>query len=144
MSKLRQNIERAREDYESTRYPGDLAADVFRRAEPAGFGRRLLFVGGAMALAAAVAIGIFLARPMTTNNDADSTPMAAIDIDEPTPDATAETDTASFAFDSVPTMPSADVSYVSLVDWNVPSPPSFPGLDDQPVTSETFSFEDPT
>ena len=64
MSKLRQQLQAAREQYQTARYPGDLVADVLRRQAR----RRRNWAIGMLptAVAAAVAIAVILHRPAKT------------------------------------------------------------------------------
>ena len=136
MSGLRKQLQQVKADYESARYPGDLAAEVFARqaTQSRSFWRK-----AAPYVAAAACVALFIgltlrdmpgrvdifvsARPTTpTSNETATTEVAAL------PDAEAIPESPTVPSD-VPLVPTESVT-------SIPSPPSLSSMD----FSSSFSF----
>jgi hypothetical protein len=121
MNDLRQQLESARSEYESVRYPGNLAAEVL---PPRTHIVRRLFIGAAAmgAIAAAVALWMPI-QPLTTRNV--NTPMT-ISIVKPT--TTSSEESFAIAVPEVPMFPEGIQLMPTDQSLALPSVPTFPSL----------------
>ncbi len=134
MSQLRKQLQNAKADYESAKYPGDLAADVFARqaTRSASFWRQTApYIAAAACVA--VIVGWAFYRPSGETNIAVSVPPAI------QTNATSDSELAALpAPEAIPessTLPSDLPLVPSMSVESIPSPPSMASMDlsyDQP------------
>lgn len=135
MSKLREQLNAARQDYLSEKYPGDLAAEILfppRRINPAWW------IAPLAAVAAAVALMIFIQKQVPTNvtDPGKQTVVTVNNGSDENQTQTAEV-VAWMTPDAVPSMPddwSSDLDTTtdtmpSFGDVSIPSMPSMPSFD---------------
>jgi hypothetical protein len=118
MSKLRKQLEIAKDDYTSARYPGDLVADLAKRRS-FGAMRWVLPIGGAMAAAAAIALVLWL-KPAATIDNPTATPSVAVNSNTNASETSTYVEMPS---DVVPSIPTATMAMPAM---SVPSVPSIP------------------
>jgi hypothetical protein len=130
MSELRNHLEKLRDEYRSTGYPGSLAADIVRRPAPARrstFGRIAAAASVVIALAAAVALWVSLDSTVTpvAAPPAGDVIVAAVAVDElgampalpddlplvPEAQSISELDTSMSDIGAMPEMPSMDLNF---------------------------------
>jgi len=166
MSDLRKQLDAAKNEYRSARYPGDLASELLAKptapAAPAHSPMRL-FIGVSATLAAAAAIGFLLLRPHSTMPVAPGnkpTIVAVAPTSQPSEDQTETMSLGELA--SLPGFPdgvsvsSADAASPTTMASKqqqadeesipmVPEPPSMTELGSMPsLPSMDFSFSDTT
>jgi hypothetical protein len=150
MSELRQQLHRAKAEYENLRYPGDLAEDIF----PATAGRiwpRVATIAG-LAVAAVVALAIWLNAPAHTPKDQMVVKTPPTVVHKSAPKATPKTGDATdanFTTEEVTTDYPDGVTIVPTLDsMGLSQVPSMPSLDmsmpslDEMMSSSTATTQE--
>jgi hypothetical protein len=163
MSDLRKQLDAAKNEYRSARYPGDLASELLAKTIAPAHSPMRLFIGVAATLAAAAAIGFLLLRPHSTMPVSPGNKPTIVAVAPTSQPSEEETDTMSLGeLASLPEFPDgisvsttdadaaaspatmaskqqADEEYIPMV----PEPPSMTELGSMPsLPSMDFSFSD--
>jgi len=139
MSKLRDQLQHAREQHLLARYPGDLVRDIDRGDIRTAHSRMRIWPIAGLAAAALVALAVWINLPSHSSRP--------ISVATSQPDQQAD-ERLWYAVDSVPSWP-GDVSIVpspsaivpDSTSWSMPGSPGIPNLESVTLSENSSSSE---